>query len=216
MKFSSFTRLQILTGTLCLLTLCLLTLASSPTFARQRSFIPTAGFGWTAGGDQIDLTPREDISTGIISINEDITAGGEFHIWFGTIWVYNPSLETLITAGYHNDAHSFRGGSANFGRIVYDVIPSYRYGSFRFGAGFSYQVNITYSLTDTTLLTSQQESKFKDVFGQTLSLGYDFSKRGRIDLRYQFIEHTVLNSNVLPQAEKFDGNNIGLHIYVTF
>jgi len=199
-----------------LCTLCLSLIVSTSAYARQGKLTPTVGIGWTSGGDQIYPIAREETSSGILNINDNITAGGEIHVWAGTIWVHSTSWETLLAVGYHNDAYTFKGGSANFGRIVYDIIPSYRLGPFRFGAGLTYHINVRHSLTDSLQTTNPQESKFRDVLGQTISVGYDFSKRGRIDLRYQFIDYSVINSNILPLNKTYSGNSVGLHFYVTF
>ena len=174
-----------------ILALCVANLFVPEVEAKQESTLAFAGVGITAGGDNIDESPEENPSSGILNFDVDLTAGGEFHVWFGTIWLMNNTVETLFAVGYHNDSQTFTGGSSNFGQITYDVIPMYRHGEYRIGAGVAYHTNVRYSKTTTSATDGSKttvDTNFQDALGKVISVGYDFSKRGRMDIRYQFID----------------------------
>jgi len=219
---------------LCATTLLVATLLSVETHAKQpKNTLAFAGIGWTAGGDTFDTAEtRQNVSSGILNLDNELSAGGDIHVWFGTIWIHSRHMETFFAVGYHNDTHTFQfqddilntssSGSSNFGQITYDIIPTYRVSNFRFGTGISYHTNIRHSETITKTITATGDTEtdptkiqYEDALGTVVSLGYDFSLHGRIDLRYQFIEYVTKDQSILLN-QKLNGDSVGLYIYVTF
>jgi len=209
-------------------------LLPAETLAKQpKNILFFAGIGWTAGGDTFDVDPtdtRQNSSSGLLNLDNQLSAGGDVHVWFGTIWIHNRYTETFFAIGYHNDANTFqdnssgRTGSSNFGQITYDIVPTYRVANFRFGTGISYHTNIRHSETITTTIsnttattttTATKKIQYDDALGTVVSIGYDFSQHGRIDLRYQFIEYVSYEQSALLN-QKLNGDSVGLYVYVTF
>lgn len=194
-------------------------LFAAEVLARQENTIAFVGLGITAGGDNIDDSSEENPSSGILNLDVDLTAGGEFHVWFGTIWLLSKRVETFFAVGYHNDSQTFTGGSSNFGQITYDVIPMYRYGEYRIGAGITFHTNVRHSKTSTSStggIKTTVDTNFQDALGEVISVGYDFSKHGRMDIRYQFINYVIEENETSNVKKNLNGDSVGIYVYVTF
>lgn len=162
----------------------------------------TFGAGLTNGGDTLGTLVY---TTGD---SADLKAGGLFHLYGGLILEKPQSPFMMkIALGWHFDQVSAVNGSAEFDRYPLDIIPYFRNGRVRMGAGLTYHLNPKYDDSD---FPNGDVFKFKNAAGLALEFGINLGVTDThwIDLRIVSIDYELKDINT---TSKVDGNHFGVY-----
>ncbi len=185
----------------------ILAFSSISASAAEDGFNFLASGGLTSGGDTL-----AEVTNG----GGTLKAGGLFYFAFGTAYQFAESpFQLQASVGYHFDTISADDGSADFGRVFFEVMPFYKINdNIRAGLGITGVLSADYS-------DPFDDLEFDNPIGLTAEVGFNWGLPNGSwwGLRYVDMEYTIESINGIDISQfniTVDGSYVGLMFHGVF
>lgn len=167
--------------------------------------------GYTFGGDRVNQFQFADGSS------SETTAGDGLHIGGGSLISANKHLQLQTSLNYFIDYASADNGDMRIARFAFDLIPFFRNGKHRIGAGLSVHINPTLFVE---VNNQDTEVEFETSYGGAVEYGYQIDKKYYIGLRATAMNYELTSSGSRFAEElgktELEASNVGLFVYGLF